>query len=83
MSVADDLRAARALIDTPEKAEALGGVHGAFRATVDVYSDRYTAMQAALLRQMRPDQRVSQIPATHSEILAMFDRAISKAESQS
>lgn len=79
-STATDLRAARALIDTPEKfAATVYGVLGALDAVtfedVDVY--RYRAMRNALFRADNNRRLVSINRRPHAEVLAIFDRAIS------
>lgn len=93
MTVADDLRAARALIDTPEKwgrvteivAVLMNAVGGSFVV------DKILPMADALDAQspsppsgciVRPYVYVCESPMSkHADIMALFDRAIASAES--
>lgn len=87
MSVADDLRAARALIDTPEKFGAMEfGVLGALSDSlpeeegVTSSDPRYEAMRAALMGPSRTNLiGINREP--HADVLALFDRAIAASES--
>lgn len=91
MSLADDLRAAKALIDSPERFAGAGNKSGlSLHQVVDNLSneddDRYNAMWRALNR-ARPDAssgliRWSHREASHADIMALFDRAISAAEAK-
>lgn len=96
MTLANDLRAARALIDTPEKWGkgsgleppdepkfcALSAAHKANRGNWDAVGD---ALQAAL-----PDDWKGWFifdfndhpDTTHADMMALFDRAIAAAEEQ-
>lgn len=89
MSLVSDLRAARALIDTPEKFAAMQfGVLGALSDSlpeeegVTASDPRYEAMRAAL---MGPERTaligINREP--HADIMALFDRAIDAAISAS
>lgn len=84
MTVADDLRAARALIDSPEKLEVLGVVDALDLALPDKIDagveDRFLAMLQAV-RAARPAGHLIGLRyETHPDILALFDRAIATAE---
>lgn len=101
MTLADDLRAARSLIDTPEKwcrneffkgnaCCILGaGQKATGRNAVDF--EYYKALSVALPASFVPDDsnwdgavpQFNDDPATtHADIMALFDRAIAKAEEQ-
>lgn len=86
----DDLIAAKALIDTPEKFA--GKFHAVLSAldeslpphdeASDV-EDRFSAMLVAL-RAARPGGNLINIRTEpHADVMALFDRAISKASVQS
>lgn len=84
--LADDLRAAKALIDTPEKFAAMQfGVLGALsdclpeEEGVTATDPRYNAMRAALVGPERTGlYGINHQP--HADIMAMFSRAIATAE---
>jgi len=91
MSVADDLRAARALIDSPEKWRkgSYGYNTGCLCAAAALWSldseKRSMSEASHFLRQHVPGGRklvhFNDDPATtHADILALFDRAIQAAE---
>lgn len=73
--LADDLRAARALIDTPEKRATVQGVVIAIGMAVDDAKDR-----AACVRAIRAVGVTGGEP--HALLMALFDRAIANAERQ-
>lgn len=86
MTLAADLRAARSLIDTPEKFEAMQfGVLGALSDSlpeeegVTASDPRYEAMRSAM---MGPDRTglIGINSEPHETIMALFDRAIQTAE---
>jgi hypothetical protein len=83
MSVRDDLIAARALIDTPEKMAAVGSVLRAIELACDSFTETGAAFSAVL------EQPGNGVPAsdggsyyvtTHADILDRIDRAIEAAK---
>ena len=83
MSLKDDLIAAKALIDTPEKWEDCT-LQNAVLQSIDLDPDRWLAARHALLQclpghpglvtfQYDPD-------TTHADIMSLFDAAINAAE---
>lgn len=85
-SVKENLIAARALIDTPEKTFAHGdnlhAVQYAFDVVIPPFEEvHYAACFKALRAANNGDRVASWIrSATHPEILALFDRAIAAQE---
>lgn len=80
MSLRDDLIAARALIDTPEKAQSkepaplFEAAHEACETEARFWAVRNALLSASNARSL---QSVTDWP--HADILALFDRAIAKA----
>ena len=74
MTTADDLRAARALIDTPEKWEALGCSQSAALYEACPTWQRYVAADQAL------DAIRLRCGSTHTCLMERFARAISASE---
>lgn len=85
MSLADDLRAAKALIDTPEK-WAEDTLQNAVLQAIDLNPARWTAARVALLAAIPGHPSLVAFnydPATtHADIMALFDRAIAAAEAK-
>lgn len=77
MTVADDLRAAKALIDTPEKWAALQRSHSAALYEACPNWGRYIAADQAL------DAVLLRCGSTHPCLMERFDRAIAAAEARS
>lgn len=83
MTLRQDLKAAKALVDTPKKCTALD-IYGAIRGVTNNEADeRFEAMQDALRRQLpRANDRLSTFykgSASHRAVMALFDRAINEA----
>jgi hypothetical protein len=93
MSVKENLIAARALIDTPEKWAKGGGdgisLHQAVDNTINEDDDAaYYAVTRALMAAMPDADKLPlvewswKIHRTHADVLALLDRAIAAQESQ-
>lgn len=85
MSLKDDLIAAKALIDTPEKYRSSGGVWQAmlhyWRGDTDESDAAYIALEAQVPRQDHHLRYYENDPATtHGDIMALFQRAIDAAD---
>lgn len=72
MSLADDLRAAKAMIDTPEKWSAKPGIVAAIQRVTG--SGRNFSLAIKALRASRIPYSLGS--ADHADIMALFDRAI-------
>lgn len=68
--VQDDLRAAKALIDTPEKFGPLGEFGAIWKI-----AGRHTERGHAAMRAYEDAARTHGIPQSHAEIMALFDKA--------
>ncbi len=77
MGLREDLIAAKALIDTPEKWGSLGTVL-AFKTACGRYGKRILAARRAFGAQ-HPQQAI----ITHADLMHQFDRAIAACEVQS
>jgi hypothetical protein len=85
MTLADDLRAARSLIDTPEKLAAVGSVREACRAATSGDRERDSAAFLAFMATPGDDRFVlergnSYVRVAFDSIPDRFDRAIQTAE---
>lgn len=80
--LADDLRAARALIDTPEKYEAIGIVDALLDAskTLGDFNAQRTALLGCI-EGRRDNLTMWAATVSHADIMALFQRAIEAAES--
>lgn len=79
MGLRDDLIAAKALIDTPEKWREVGTVTGALNDAMRFDDNAFIAARA-FLRDLHGYLLTSDSFRSHAAVMALFDRAIAAAD---